>query len=193
MSVPNLNSYTDYSVLSSDGHTLSTTVTAPDGTKLTSSLDLDSVIGNVNGVFSWGGTNFSQGAQNIQMVDGYQLEADLPDNNGDLAHAIMYIGSTAGTDADGKPAIQHAAAVVHSTAHAVAENNAEANAAVASQATTTNDSNSVQSVATLKGDASTYWPDDNAPAAGSHISRPPWETTAHFVLIIIECIFRMIL
>ena len=191
MSLPDFDTFTDPSVLS--GTTLTTTVTTSDGTKLTSALDLDSVIGNVGGVFSWGGTNFSNGAQNVQMTDGYQLEADLPDSNGDLAHSVMYIGSTAGVDADGKPAIQHWASTTYSTAHAAANTNEEADSTVTSQAQTTSTNNTVQSVKTVTGvDAATYWPDGNAPAAGHHFSKPPWETATHIILIIIECIARML-
>lgn len=190
MAEPDWDKFTDDSVLT-DGHLITTTVTSSDGsTKLTSSLDLNTVVGNVNGVFSWGGTNFSNGAQNAKITDGYQLEADLPDNNGNLVHAIMYIGSLLATDSNGKPAIQHTAGVAHSTAHATVSSNDEANQALVAQAQTKSDSSSIESATTVKGDASTYWPDGNAPAAGSRHSRQTFHRVwgwIEFGAELIEC------
>lgn len=190
MSTPTLDQFVDDSVLS-DGHILTTTVTAQDGSKLTSALDLNTIVGNVNGVLSWGGSNFSEGAQNVQFTNGGQLEADIPDSNGNLSHSMMWIGSIAGTDSNNQPAIHHYAVATYSTAHADADNNAQADSAVHGQAATTSD-NKIAAVSTLSGDAASYWPDGNAPASGHHFSKPPWETTAHFVIMIIESILRML-
>lgn len=183
----NVDSFNEAAALT-DGHILTTTATSTDGTtSLTSSLDLNTVVGNVNGTFSWGGTNFSQGAQNIEVTDGFQLEADLPDNNGDLAHSIMYIGSVVTTDTDGKPALKHTVGASYSSAHATATTNDEADTTTASQAQTTG-SSSIGSVTTVQGNAATYWPDGNAPASGNSNSR----AKAHKVIEIIKFVCDII-
>jgi len=189
MSSVDFTSYNDAAVLT-DSHVLTTTVTNSDGTSLTSSLDLNTVIGNVNGAFSWGGTNFTEGAQNIQMTDGFQLEADLPDGNGKMAHSLMYIGSKIGTGPDGKPAIQHTVGTDHSSAHAAANDNHQADGTVASQAQTLSGSSEIGSVTTITGDASKYWPDGNAPAAGNSHSRERAQRIWEIIRFIIECLER---
>lgn len=181
----NIDSFKDVAVLT-DGHVLTTTATSADGTtSLTSSLDLDTVIGNVNGTFSWGGTNFSQGAQNIQIIDGFQLEADLPDSNGNLAHSMMCIGSVVTTHTDGKPALRHTVGTNYSSAHATAPTNDHADNIAASQAQTTG-SSSIGHVATVQGDAATYWPDGNAPASGNSSSRASVETAFQWIMFIMD-------
>ena len=181
----NIDSYNDAAVLT-DGHILTTTATSADGaTSLTSSLDLNTVIGNVNGTFSWGGTNFSQGAQNVEIIDGFQLEADLPDSNGDLAHSIMYIGSLVTTDADGHPALKHTVGADHSSAHATATTNDQADSIAASKAQTTG-SSSIAAVTTLQGDAATYWPDGNAPASGSSSSKAKGRTAVAVLRFLVD-------
>ena len=168
-------------------------VTAEDGSKLTSALDLNTVIGNVNGTFSWGGTNFSQGAQNIQITDGFTLEGDLPDGNGNMAHSVMYIGSCIAKDSNGNPAIQHAAGLQYSTAHAGANTNDEADQAMQSQAgTASGSSNTIHSITTVTGDASTYWPDGNAPASGPGFSRLVRRIIPHFVVVAVESVGKMV-
>ncbi|MCJ1400071.1 hypothetical protein MMC11_003274 [Xylographa trunciseda] len=185
----NTDSYNEAAVLT-DGHVLTTTATSADGTtSLTSSLDLNTVVGNVNGTFSWGGTNFSQGAQNVEITDGFQLEADLPDGNGNLAHSMMYIGSVVTTDANGKPALQHTVGTNYSSAHATANTNAQADSVAASQAQTTG-SSSIGAVNTIQGDAATYWPDGNAPASGNSSSKAKAREIIEIVHFILE-IFEM--
>ncbi|MCJ1476100.1 hypothetical protein MMC13_004765 [Lambiella insularis] len=181
----NIDAYNSGALLT-DGHLLTTTATSPDGaTSLTSSLDLDTVVGNVNGAFSWGGTNFSHGAQNIAVSDGFQLEADLPDSNGALAHSVLYIGSIATTDANGTPALRHTVGTNHSSAHALANTNEEADGTVAAQAQTAG-SSSIAAVTTVQGDAATYWPDGNAPAPGNKASKAKARTAVGVIRIFVD-------
>jgi len=67
-------------------------------------INLDHHIGNNNGHLEWGGQNFSQSVQNVQLKDGHILEADarrvdgswnrtsinlnekIGNNNGELVH-----------------------------------------------------------------------------------------------------------
>ena len=131
-------------------------------------FDLNQFIGNVNGAFSWGGSNYSDGAQNVHLSnDGQALEADLPDSNGELAHSVINLKHEF-EDLDGSPALKAVFEVPHSTAHALASDNGEADRVVLDKVDTLGDDTTVTKIATVAGDASVYWPEDinNAPAPG---------------------------
>ncbi|KAH6646385.1 CVNH domain-containing protein [Truncatella angustata] len=145
---------------------LNATVEADGEAPVSGSFDLNQFIGNVNGAFSWGGTNFSEGAQNVHLSgDGQMLEADLPDSNGELAHSVINLRHEF-ADIDGNPALKAVFEVPHSTAHALASHNDQADQAVAGAVDTLADDTTVMKIVTVEGDASTYWPKDveNAPA-----------------------------
>lgn len=166
-----MTSVDDYQtpVTLSDGHVVSATVTAPSGSSTSGSLDLDTIVGNVNGALSWGGSGFSSGAQNVQMTDGYTLSADLPDSNGSMVHSELYIG--AGVDTlDGQETIRFGVLPPYSEAHAQADNNEQADSSVHAQAQASD--SAIVKVQTVQGNAADYWPEGNAPAAGhSHAGR----------------------
>lgn len=62
-----------------DNHILNFVVNDSSGQEATAALDLDTVIGNVNGALSLGGTNFSQAARSVSLSeDGQNLDAELP-------------------------------------------------------------------------------------------------------------------
>ncbi|KAK3817665.1 MAG: Cyanovirin-N [Benniella sp.] len=54
-----------------DGHILSASCQDRDGNWRDSSIDLDQIIGNEDGSFTWGGEYFSQSAQGIQLKEEY--------------------------------------------------------------------------------------------------------------------------
>jgi hypothetical protein len=69
--------------LEADGHTLAATCEKADGNEETSYLDLNTCLGNKDGSFEWGGTEFSFSASNITL-DGTELSADLLNENDEL-------------------------------------------------------------------------------------------------------------
>jgi hypothetical protein len=165
MSTP--DDYTHPCVLQ-DGHTVSATMTGSSGNSISATLDLDTVVGNVNGALAWGGSSFSNGAQNIRMDDGFTLTADLPDSNGNMVHSELIMGAGLDTH-DGQDAIRFAFLPPYSQAHAEADNNSAADAATHDQVASAN--NALVATETLIGNAADYWPEGNAPAAGSSHSK----------------------
>ncbi|KAI1077249.1 hypothetical protein F5B20DRAFT_583493 [Whalleya microplaca] len=151
-----------------EGHLLTSTVTLPSGQTVTGTLDLDTVLGNANGALSWGGTGFSAGADNVVLTDGYTLEADLPDSTGAKTHSVLCLGAGVASH-DGVDMMQWGFGVPHSTAHADAETNHEADRVVLEKVDTVGDDTKVAAVQTVHGDAAAYWPEGNAPAPGSHV------------------------
>ncbi|KAJ4126967.1 hypothetical protein NW768_008588 [Fusarium equiseti] len=57
-----------------------------DGNWVQSMINLDDIIGNIDGEFVWNGENFTHTANNIHL-DGSVLTADLENNNGDFGSA----------------------------------------------------------------------------------------------------------
>lgn len=92
------------------------------------------------------------------------LEADLPDSNSELAHSIINLKHEF-ADMDGSPTLKAVFEVPHSTVHALASNNEEADQAANNAIDTLGDDTTVSKVVTVSGDASSYWPKDveNAP------------------------------
>ncbi|KAK5019298.1 Cyanovirin-N [Cryomyces antarcticus] len=65
-----------------DGHILRCNCRNMDGDYVSSELDLDTIIGNNDGQFAWGGQGWSQGAGNPNLEEGWRLTADLPGADG---------------------------------------------------------------------------------------------------------------
>ncbi|KAF9174868.1 hypothetical protein BGX21_010659 [Mortierella sp. AD011] len=53
-----------------------------DGNCVESELDLDDLIGNEDGWFTWDSGNFSESARDVRLEDGYLLTAELPMRDG---------------------------------------------------------------------------------------------------------------
>ena len=79
--------------LASDNHTLQITVATAEGKQSTALLDLDSVIGVVNGALSFGADGgFSSVARSVSLEsDGGTLDAQIPDVNGDYSTSSLFI------------------------------------------------------------------------------------------------------
>ncbi|KAK0705748.1 Cyanovirin-N [Apiosordaria backusii] len=71
-----------------DGHILRARLDNGEGEMVDAEFDLDTVLGNDDGIFSWGGENFSHSAQGITFAmegDGVPiLRAGLTNLNGDV-------------------------------------------------------------------------------------------------------------
>lgn len=79
-------------------HILHVTAEDGNGQSATASLDLDTIIGNVNGALSLGHNGFSSQARNVTLADdGETLDAELPDANGDYSTSSISIQHTLGT------------------------------------------------------------------------------------------------
>jgi hypothetical protein len=76
-----------------EGSTLHATCSKTDGEHVESALPLDSVIGNIDGVFKWGYKAFSRSARNIRLVDGVTLRAELSKPDGSWHDATLDLGA----------------------------------------------------------------------------------------------------
>ncbi|MCJ1292246.1 hypothetical protein MMC34_003796 [Xylographa carneopallida] len=120
----------------------------------TASIDLDSIIGNVNGALSLGATGFSAQARNVALADnGTVLDADLPDANGDYSTSSCSIQQEINT-LDGQLSLCFALGLPHSTVHVNANSVDEADQALTSQVTTVGSSPPVDKMMTLQVDPS---------------------------------------
>lgn len=114
-------------------HILHVTGVNASNESITASLDLDTFIGNVNGALSLGHTGFSSVARNVALsADGQNLDAELPDANGDYSTSSMLIEHRLGY-LDGQASLFMAYGFPHSTAHAEADDVASADARIHSQ------------------------------------------------------------
>ncbi|OJJ86773.1 CVNH domain-containing protein [Aspergillus glaucus CBS 516.65] len=59
-----------------ENHILSAQLRNADGELVDSSIDLNTIIGNVDGRLEWGGQNFSESAEEVQF--GIESENDVP-------------------------------------------------------------------------------------------------------------------
>ncbi|MCJ1318907.1 hypothetical protein MMC15_004239 [Xylographa vitiligo] len=120
----------------------------------TASIDLDSIIGNVNGALSLGATGFSAQARNVALADnGATLDADLPDANGDYSTSSCSIQQEINT-IDGQLSLCFALGLPHSTVHANASSVDEADQTLTSQISTVGSSAPVSKMMTLQVDPS---------------------------------------
>ncbi|KAL8789101.1 MAG: hypothetical protein Q9213_001364 [Squamulea squamosa] len=75
-----------------DGSTLYAACRRVNGSYVTSSLELDTIIGNINGVLKWGHKNFSLSAKNVRLED-HVLKADLRTLSGSYIAGELQLGS----------------------------------------------------------------------------------------------------
>ncbi|MCJ1351705.1 MAG: hypothetical protein MMC33_001689 [Icmadophila ericetorum] len=130
---PDPSAYTITGRVLEDNHILRTNGQDNQGNTGTSAVDLDSVIGNVNGALSWGATGFSSQARNVALsADGNTLDAELPDSNGDFNPSTLAIAQDIGI-VDGDVALRMAFGIPHSTAHAQTSSADEADQLVLNQ------------------------------------------------------------
>ncbi|KAL9112137.1 MAG: hypothetical protein Q9227_003514 [Pyrenula ochraceoflavens] len=102
----------------------------------TASIDLDSILGNVNGALSIGATNFSPTARNVKLSpDCTVLDAELPDVNGDYSTSSCSIQHEINT-LDGQLALFFAIGAPHSQIHADADTVEQADAKLTEQVST---------------------------------------------------------
>jgi hypothetical protein len=130
-------------------HILHVTAIDANNETSTASLDLDTFIGNVNGTLSLGHTGFSSAARNVTLsADGQNLDAELPDANGDYSTSSVSIQHALGF-VDGQPSLLMAYGFPHSTAHANADTIAEADAQLQNQAQVVSPDHNITKVMTL--------------------------------------------
>ena len=115
----------------------------------TASIDLDSIIGNVNGALSLGATGFSSQARNVKLENnGSVLDADLPDVNGDYSTSSCSIQHEINT-VEGQLALLFAIGAPHSVVHAEADTVAAADQQITEQVQTVGASPPVAQMMTL--------------------------------------------
>jgi hypothetical protein len=145
-----------------DNHILHITAADNQNRTETASIDLDSIIGNVNGALSLGATNFSAKARNVKLSDdGTVLDADLPDDNGDYSTSSCSIQQEINT-LDGQLALLFALGVPHSQVHADADTVKQADKELTKQVETVGDSQPVDALMTLHLDSSYDMKNTNA-------------------------------
>ena len=116
-----------------NNHILHVTASDDQGQSATTSFDLDSVIGNVNGALSWGATGFSSQARNVTLADnGQTLDAELPDANGEYAPSSIAIIHDIGM-VNGSYALRMVLGIPHSTVHAETGSTEEADQKILEQ------------------------------------------------------------
>jgi hypothetical protein len=131
-------------------HILHVTGVNASNESITASLDLDTFIGNVNGALSLGHTGFSSVARNVALsADGQNLDAELPDANGDYSTSSMSIEHRLGY-LDGQASLFMAYGFPHSTAHAEADDVASADARIHSQTQLISPDTAIGKVMTLR-------------------------------------------
>jgi hypothetical protein len=86
-----------------DGHILRATLANADGEPVEAEFDLNSVIGNDNGNFVWGGGDFSGSAEGISFsLEGDEsvpiLRANLADAEGNYEHRDINLAERIGND-----------------------------------------------------------------------------------------------
>ncbi|KAK4442595.1 cyanovirin-n family protein [Podospora aff. communis PSN243] len=86
-----------------DGHMLRATLLNADGEAVEAEFDLNTVIGNDNGNFVWGGGDFSGSAEEISFsLEGDDsvpvLRANLRDVEGNLEHRDINLSERIGND-----------------------------------------------------------------------------------------------
>ena len=149
MATPDPSTCSITGVTLEENHILCTAGKDTNGNQGQSSLDLDTIIGNINDALSWGGTYFSSEAQNIALLaDGKSLDADLKDGNGDLAHSSLELGHEIVVQ-DGQLALRTEIGIPHTTAHSQASSVADADQQVLAQVQTVGDSPPVGKITTV--------------------------------------------
>ena len=84
-----------------DGHMLRGRLTNMDGDMVEAEIDLNTVLGNDNGSFKWGSTDFAGSAQDISFAwEGEQpiLHASLRNMDGELIHDIVNLTERIGNN-----------------------------------------------------------------------------------------------
>ncbi|KAK0649236.1 Cyanovirin-N [Cercophora newfieldiana] len=86
-----------------DGHILRATLFNAEGEEVEAEIDLDTIIGNDNGFFSWGGENFSHSAEHVNFsIEGDDsvpiLRAHLADVEGNVNERDVNLAERIGND-----------------------------------------------------------------------------------------------
>jgi hypothetical protein len=89
-----------------DGHILRATLHNADGEQVEAEIDLDTILGNDNGWFSWGGENFSHSAEHVHFsLEGDDsvpiLRAHLTDAEGNVQERDINLAERIGNDNGG--------------------------------------------------------------------------------------------
>ncbi|MCJ1283258.1 hypothetical protein MMC26_002586 [Xylographa opegraphella] len=137
-----------------DNHILHITAADNQNRTQTASINLDSIIGNVNGALSLGATGFSAQARNVALADnGTVLDADLPDANGDYSTSSCSIQQEINT-INGQLSLCFALGLPHSTVHVDADTVDQADQTLTDQIATVGSSAPVSKMMTLHVDPS---------------------------------------
>jgi CVNH domain len=152
------------------------------GNSGSAAVDLNTVLGNLNGGFTWGGTNFSTNARNISLSTApgtglMTLKADLQDQNGDYNTSTVQVAQDIGPFWDDPVALRTVLSVPHSVAHARNENADQADQQVLDQVDCPDQYLPVTDVQTLTTgqvqairNGTSNLVDNNGPAAGAAMS-----------------------